>query len=170
MSEQIDIVIFDQHFSPFLFNKNGTFYITAESVYATFEVKPEINAANLKYASSKAASVRKLKRTSTKINNAGKIQKAKPPQYIYAGILTLRNGWSKNLESHLKSNLVQNGGLDLGCCIQSHAFHYDKKNKRLQIVEKDQLLFFFLRFLNLLQKQGTVPAMDIEKYHSFSPL
>ena len=62
-SDQIDIVIFDQQYSPFIFDQNGVKYVPAESVYAAIEVKQEIDKSTIEYAGSKAASVRKLKRT-----------------------------------------------------------------------------------------------------------
>ena len=62
-SEQIDIVIFDQQYSPFLFNQNGAYYVPAESVYAVIEAKQDISKGMIEYAAQKAASVRKLKRT-----------------------------------------------------------------------------------------------------------
>lgn len=39
-SHQIDIVIYDNWFTPFIFSQNGFHYIPAEGVYAVFEVKP----------------------------------------------------------------------------------------------------------------------------------
>jgi hypothetical protein len=33
LREQIDIVIYDRQYSPFLFNQNGAKYVAAESVY-----------------------------------------------------------------------------------------------------------------------------------------
>ncbi len=41
-SHQIDIVIYDNWFTPFIFSQNGFHYIPAEGVYAVFEVKPDI--------------------------------------------------------------------------------------------------------------------------------
>ena len=67
LSEQIDIVIYDKQYSPIIFNQNDALYITAESVYAVFEVKQELNSQTLSYASNKIASVRTLKRTSAKV-------------------------------------------------------------------------------------------------------
>ena len=67
VSDQIDIVIYDRHYSPFILQQNGATYIPAESVYVVIEVKPTIDASTIKYASQKALSVRRLKRTSAKI-------------------------------------------------------------------------------------------------------
>ena len=42
-SDQIDIVIYDNWYTPFIFTQNGFQYIPAEGVYAVFEVKPKIS-------------------------------------------------------------------------------------------------------------------------------
>ena len=67
ISEQQDIVIYDQYFSPSLFNQNETKYVPAESVYAIIEVKQNLNKEHVEYAGKKAASVRKLHRTSVSL-------------------------------------------------------------------------------------------------------
>src|SRR5659263_347568 len=69
-SHQIDIVIYDNWFTPFIFSQNGFHYIPAEGVYAIFEVKPDIQGSvdgknYIQYAGEKIESVRILKRTST---------------------------------------------------------------------------------------------------------
>jgi hypothetical protein len=71
LSQQIDIVIYDRQYSPFLFNQDQVRYVPAESVYAIFEVKQTLNLANLRYAAEKAQSVRRLYRTSAVIPHAG---------------------------------------------------------------------------------------------------
>ena len=43
-SEQIDVVVFDRQYSPFIFQLSGQTIIPAESVYAVFEAKQSINA------------------------------------------------------------------------------------------------------------------------------
>ncbi|CAD0299356.1 DUF6602 domain-containing protein [Xanthomonas hortorum] len=63
-SQQIDIVVHDRQYSPFVFSYQGVHYVPAESVYAVFEAKQEINAETMSYAQIKAESVRKLVRTS----------------------------------------------------------------------------------------------------------
>src|SRR5215203_5923658 len=39
VSQQIDIVVFDRHYSPFILDMQGVKVIPAESVYAVFEAK-----------------------------------------------------------------------------------------------------------------------------------
>jgi hypothetical protein len=53
-SDQIDLVVHDAHFCPLLFKQAGHRYIPAESVYAVFEVKPELNRDYVLYAGEKA--------------------------------------------------------------------------------------------------------------------
>jgi hypothetical protein len=61
-SDQIDVVVFDRQYSPFIFHFQGQTIIPAESVYAVFEAKQVINAARVAYAQKKAVSVRRLHR------------------------------------------------------------------------------------------------------------
>jgi hypothetical protein len=46
LSDQIDVVIYDRQYSPFLFNQDGAKYVPAESVYAVFEVKQDLTLAS----------------------------------------------------------------------------------------------------------------------------
>lgn len=49
-SEQIDIVVFDRQYSPFIFNFQGQQIVPAESVYAVFEAKQTIDAGVIAYS------------------------------------------------------------------------------------------------------------------------
>lgn len=42
VSEQMDVVIYDAIYTPFIFKQDGFMYIPAESVYAVFEVKQDV--------------------------------------------------------------------------------------------------------------------------------
>lgn len=105
ISEQIDVVIYDRQYSPFIFNQDSVFYIPAESVYAIFEVKQELNKQYIEYAGEKAASVRRLKRTSAVIPHAGGQYSPKVPFTIIAGILTLSSSWNPPLGESLEESL-----------------------------------------------------------------
>jgi hypothetical protein len=59
-SEQIDVVVFDRQYSPFIFKYANELVIPAESVYAVFEIKQSIDVNHVKYAQKKVASVRRL--------------------------------------------------------------------------------------------------------------
>jgi hypothetical protein len=49
-SDQIDVVIFDRQYSPFIFKYQGQTIVPAESVYAAFEAKQASNATMVEYA------------------------------------------------------------------------------------------------------------------------
>jgi len=171
LSEQIDIVIFDRQYCPVLFKQGNNKYIPAESVYAILEVKQQFDKPNLEYASGKAASVRRLKRTSAKISGAsGKIP-AKKPFKVLSGILAYESSWNPGLGAPLLKILdsfPQIGQLDLGCSIMHGAFeaNYNKSgSSRYKVCKQDTTLaFFFMRLVFRLQQLGNVPAIDIDKY------
>ena len=70
-SQQIDVVVFDRQYSPFIFTYEGQTIIPAESVYAVFEAKQTADAGLVSYAQDKGASVGSLHRTSLPIPHAG---------------------------------------------------------------------------------------------------
>lgn len=163
-SEQIDIVIFDRHYSPFLFKQNGQKYIPAESVYAVFEVKQELNNSLLAYASSKIRSVRQLERTSASIVNCGIPQPPREVPRIIAGFLCLTGSINRAQEKKLLA-IAEEGRINIGCSLDSHSFLLNECDGTLKLSKKDDaLIFFFLHLLELLQAMGTVPPMEISKY------
>jgi hypothetical protein len=168
VSDQIDIVIYDRHYSPFILKQEGSTYIPAESVYAVIEVKPSLNKKNIDYASRKASSVRVLKRTAAVIVHAGgKIEKPKKPFFILAGILTIDGQLSVSLKNRL-CKLSKNYCLHFGCSLEGGAFWFKKKRGRRGSFDRsskgESLIFFFLNLLSELQQLGTVPAMDVQAY------
>lgn len=166
ISEQIDIVIFDRQYSPFLFNQDGQFYIPAESVYAVIEVKQALNKANIDYAGDKAVSVRRLHRTSAPIPHAGGTYSPKKPFTILAGIVALGSDWNPPFGETFRSSiegLSSAEQIDLGCALQVGAF--EKDGPIIETSQQDDsLIFFFLRLLSRLQMLGTVPMLDVLKY------
>lgn len=173
LSDQIDVVIYDQQYSPFIFNKENVKYIPAESVYAVFEVKQNLNKEHLNYTANKLASVRNLRRTNAAIIHAGgKIRTPKPPFDIIGGILTTTSDWVEPLgdsfESCLKDvNEHKESFVNMGCAISNGSFITSQKDGLLYISrssEDEVLLFFFLNLFMALQQLGTVPAIDIVEY------
>lgn len=71
ISQQIDVVVYDRHFTPELYLQQGERLIPAESVYAVYEGKPNLSAEHVAYAREKVTSVRGLTRTSAPIYHAG---------------------------------------------------------------------------------------------------
>lgn len=96
-SEQIDVVVFDRQYSPFIFDFESEAVIPAESVYAAFEAKQSINARLVEYAHKKLSSVRKLHRTSLPIPSASGTLPAKLPVPIIGRILTFESDWNPPL-------------------------------------------------------------------------
>ncbi len=86
-SDQIDIVIYDREYSPFLYNQANQRYVPAESVYGILEVKQDLTREHLLYAGAKAASVRRLHRTSAPIPYAEGAYKPRPLPRIVAGVV-----------------------------------------------------------------------------------
>ena len=171
LSDQIDVVIYDRQYSPFLFNKEGAKYVPAESAYAVFEVKQELDAGAFLYASQKAESVRRLRRTSAPIPHAGGVYKPKVLPPILAGILSLSCSWRGPLVELLAPRLAKLAParrLNLGCCLKSGSFSalYGPTNRiALETCgENASLIFFFLKLLSRLQAHGTVAALDFNEY------
>lgn len=132
LSDQIDLVIYDQQYTPFVLTQNGIHYIPAEGVYAVFEVKPDLNGSikvggenvnYIEYAGRKIESVRKLKRTTTTIIDRGTPHLPRPLTKIIGGILASTNSIKKKetVENHLQS-LIALKGIDMGCAVDYGAF------------------------------------------------
>lgn len=156
-SHQIDIVIYDNWFTPFIFSQNGFHYIPAEGVYAIFEVKPDIKGnvgklSYVEYACEKIESVRQLKRTSTSMINSGIQMKARPLTKIVGGILTSTNSFTHDNNDTVVSHLKKHTGLkgiDIGCIADYGSFYVDYDGKE-DIKETD----FQKRYLEYYQSRN----------------
>jgi hypothetical protein len=162
-SHQIDVIIYDRQYTPLIFEHEGQKVVPAESVYAVFEAKQTINASLVDYAQKKAASVRKLSRTSIPIVHAGGTYAPVVPKHILGGILTFESNWNPPigtyLEKALKKDLVE-GIIDIGCVAAHGHFEWLKDDKyRFRLNGKPATEFLF-KFIALLQKIGTVPQLD----------
>ena len=166
-SEQIDIVVFDAQYSPALLTQKDHTYIPAEAVYAVLEAKPDLNKQYLEYAGKKAASVRRLRRTSASIPHAGGVYSPKEHFEIVAGIVSMKCAWVDGLGVSFKRNLPQESHenrIDCGCALTAGAFDCFE-NGQLTISTADgSLMYFLFRLLNKLQSLGTVPAIDWSEY------
>jgi hypothetical protein len=174
VSEQQDIVLFDRQYTPFLFNQNGHVYIPAEGVYAVFETKQEVSAEFIRYAGGKAASVRRLKRTSAPIPHAGGKFKAKKPPRILAGVLTLDSTWAKGRwatpTKRALAGLRLDERLDLVCLLREGTAAATYKGRKVTVTSSTESLnFLFTSLLAGLQRLGTVPAIDFKAYQRAIP-
>ncbi len=151
-SHQMDIVIYDNWYTPFIFSQNGFHYIPAEGVYAVFEVKPDIQGnvgekTYIEYAAEKIESVRKLKRTSTNMINSGRRYDPRPLTKIVGGILTSTNTFTHSNNTTIKSHLKKHTGLkgiDLGCIADYGSFVIDyEPNKEIKELGNDKFVEYY---------------------------
>jgi hypothetical protein len=166
-SEQIDVVIYDRQYSPFIFQYQGGTVIPAESVYAVFEAKQTISAEQVAYAAKKVASVRRLHRTSLPIPHAGGTFPPKHLQHVIGGLLTFESDWSPGLGGPLKQALAAapaDGRLDLGCVAAHGLFICDEAGQAtLSSMDKPATAFLF-EVIARLQEKATVPMIDVRSY------
>jgi hypothetical protein len=166
-SQQIDVIIHDRQYSPFVFSFKGTDVVPAESVYAVFEAKQDTTSDYIRYASEKAASVRRLHRTSLSAQTITGPTDPKPLHHILAGLLTLSSTWTPPLGDTLLGHLRQCvliGVLDIGCVADAGWFNrktdYDYD---LHAVDKAATRFLF-ELIAQLQALGTAPVLDTRAY------
>lgn len=163
-SQQIDIVIHDRQYTPFIWRFHGSEIVPAESVYAVFEAKQDISSQNIKYAVEKIKSVRALYRTSLPIPHAGGIYPAKSLPWITGGILSLRSEWKPPLGDSMIRALNDGSILDIGCVAEYGYFLRDNTNE-YSIMETDKAATAFLfELIAILQEKATVPMIDIRAY------
>ena len=153
-SEQIDVVVFDRQYSPFIFKFEGQIIIPAESVYAVFEAKQAINAEHVAYAKKKVASVRRLHRTSLPIPHAGGTYPAKPLTRILGGLLTFESDWSPGLGQPLMDALGGDDAdnrLDLGCVAAHGTFGCDEADRHTIVPQGKPATAFLLELIARFQ-------------------
>jgi hypothetical protein len=166
-SEQIDVVVFDRQYSPFIFRYQGQTIVPAESVYAVFEAKQSINAGEVAYAQKKAASVRRLHRTSLPIPSAGGVLPAKPLQHIIGGLVTFESDWDPPLGKPLLDALAgaeSDGRLDMGCVAAHGMFVCDANGCHTVTPQGKAATAFLFELIARLQSSATVPMIDIRAY------
>ena len=174
ISDQIDIIVYDRQYTPFVFHLNGAKYIPSEAVYAVMECKQNISQAHLQYAAKKAGSVRRLKRTSVAFTQASGRAEPKPLHNILAGIVCLDGSISKNASTYLR-NLSAKEMLTFVCSLSgtyAHTKNMDIWGKNGPPHEYDiqenklSLTIFMMTLIADLQQIGTTPALDVKSYLS----
>jgi len=165
-SQQIDVVIFDRQYSPFIFQYQGQTIVPAESVYAVFEAKQSINAERVGYAQKKVASVRALKRTSLPIPYAGGTFPAKQLPHILGGLLAFESDWDPAMGQPLLNSLVSEPDkrLDLGCIAAHGIFGFDEAGAYSLRPKGKPATAFLFELIAQLQSSATVPMIDIRAY------
>ncbi|MGE5563032.1 MAG: DUF6602 domain-containing protein [Bacillota bacterium] len=166
-SEQIDVLVFDRQYSPFIFQIEEMSVVPAESIYAVFEAKQSINAGQVAYAAKKVASVRKLRRTSLPIPHAGGTYPPKPLVDIIGGLLTFESDWMPPLGSSLFEALQEETGerrLDTGCVAAHGTFSCDEGGSIEAVTVSKPATAFLFDLIARLQEKATVPMIDIRAY------
>lgn len=167
-SQQMDVVVFDRQYSPFVFNHEGQVIVPAESVYAVFEAKQSADKGMVEYAQEKVASVRRLHRTSLPIPHAGGVYPPKQLIPILGGLLTFESEWSPALGGPFNNALSANpdgGRLDIGC-IASHGYFFFDQSTKAYVFESETkaATAFLFKLISRLQFSGTVPMIDVDAY------
>lgn len=170
-SDQIDVVIYDRQYSPMLFNQANQRYVPAESVYAVLEVKQDLSRDHVLYAGAKAASVRRLHRTSAPVRHIDGVSNPRPLPPIVAGILTYQSSWTPPFGDPLRqalSEMDMEHHLSIGCALEHGVFearHAASDEVDLTVVDGPRsLVQLLMRLLKQLQELATAPAIDYEAY------
>ncbi|AZS45302.1 hypothetical protein BWL13_02901 [Microbacterium oleivorans] len=165
-SDQIDIAVFDQQYSPLFFEQNGISFVPAESVYAVCEVKPNMNKPHLDYARGKIASVRKLNRTSAAIRHAGGTYEPQDPagKPILGVFLSTEIDWSDIRGSAAVAAItdLDPTAIDMGIAVRGGAF--DRTGGLAFAPAGQELIWFATRLFRALSKLGTALAIDLDSY------
>ena len=157
ISDQIDIIIYDRHYTPLIFKGEKVIYIPIEGVYAIFEVKQNCNKRNCMYAVNKLKSVKNLDPKPTEFKQVNGLSKTEPFE-ILGGLLT-KIGSKKIFDditttSELTFVVILNYGVKIKT-INKHDFEIEKDLK---------LAFYLLKLTHRLRLLGTVSAMDTDIY------
>ncbi|ACZ78072.1 conserved hypothetical protein [Dickeya parazeae Ech586] len=143
-SDQIDVIIFDRHYTPTLLNQQGHRLIPAEAVYAVMEVKPIIDASNLDYAADKAASVRSLDRTNMTFRHSGGVGRGRLFNII-TGIIAIDVDWRDGFNSDAFKKKLQsinqsedNGHKNLDCGLALSGGCFDFFSKEDEKIKKEE--------------------------------
>lgn len=170
-SDQIDIVIHDRQYSPFVLNYGDALYVPAESVYAVFEVKQSMNAETVKYAADKIASVRALHRTNIQFQSNRGTEVKNKLHDVLGGLLTVDSDWSPPFGASFTSLINQTSKecrLDLGCSAVHGMFDVQYPESGSAAIDarlsNAALALFLLKLIDRLRTMGTAPALDILEY------
>lgn len=166
-SEQIDLLIYDRHFSPVLLDVGDYLFVPAEAVFAAIEVKQTMDREAIEYATRKVASVRVLKRTSAPVPYVEGEYKPKPLQLIIGGLLAMDSGWKPPLGEAFKKAIHDfrgDGSLDIGCVLRRGAFEVNEDISLSLGGADSALIFFVVRLLRRLQRMASPPAIEYDEY------
>jgi len=166
-SDQIDVILYDNQYTPTLLDQENHRFVPVEAVCAVFEVKPAIDKGYLDYAADKAASVRRLKRTSIPVVHAGGTFPIKPLFNIVGWIIATELSWTTGFKSDAFRRAIRTlkgtRALDAGLAVSGGCFDYYDGHMEIGPAENG-LTFFLFRLIQELQTLGTAPAVDWNAY------
>jgi hypothetical protein len=157
VTEQLDCLIYDAHFTPALFGRGSHLYVPAEAVYATFEVKQTVNRNNLFAAGSKVESVRRLRRTSAPVPWLSGVGPPKIPSPILGGLLAM--------DGKLRSGMMAAHQLDM--VLTAESGFYDRFSADGSLTAGSgpgSLMRGLFRLLAALRERATVVAVEWDQY------
>lgn len=168
-SHAIDLIIYDPQYTPVFLAHDQHAYVFAEAVYAVFEVKQEVDAENIRSAADKAASVRRLHRTSAEIHMATGTLPPRPQFPILAGLLTLGHSWKTDPAPQIREHLAKHTGdgqLDMILSLESIGLVEQLAGTAEPTFDAGptSLVMFLYRLLHRLAQSGTAPAVDWSAY------
>lgn len=168
-SLQLDVIIHDRQYSPRIWEVGGHLYVPAESVYAVFEVKQDLNLGHVQAAAEKAASVRRLHRTQGTfawLQGPGN----RPLTPILAGLLTPMTEWTPAFGkpfADARDALDADNHLDLGCVLAEGAWELTNPDDSSSLAASpadSSLIAFLMTLAHRLQGLGTVGGIDYSEY------
>ena len=177
VSQQIDCIIYDNVFTPTFWGEGGHFHIPAEAVHAVFEIKPSVNKGCVRAASEKVNSVRTLYRTSIPYRGAGKEYPPKDLFHIIGGLLASDIEYSSGVTGEPFRRAVRNVQIEdprnksidivLTAC-DGFADHFDSgfptELPPYVDTKEGAATRGLFRLVRALLAQGTVGAIDLERY------
>ncbi len=157
ISDQIDIIIYDRQFTPFIFRWENTLYIPAEGVYAVFEVKQDLTSENFEYALTKLESVLSLERTSADFSHILWRSKKENFNIIWWFLC------SKNKSNEVWEAFNTDSKLQLLLCLEKWIKINNSETENNNNT-RNILSFFILKLIEKMRSLWSVPALDVDKY------
>lgn len=164
-SEQIDLVVHDRLFTPFIFVHGDYEIVPVEAVYAVFEVKQDLKLSNLQAAQKKAKSVRRLQP-----RHIATAQVPNPTaSRILGGLLATQTTTNAYLRQDCVAPLMQRSdraGLDFICVAEDALLELSHISDQIMITKDDPVAAFPIKLARAMQALGTVCPIDLEAYLS----
>jgi hypothetical protein len=170
ISEQLDCLIYDAHFTAKLWGEDNRVYVPAEAVYAIFEIKQSVNATHIADAHRKAASVRKLSRTSAPLMGPKGKNPGRELSEITAGLLALNAEWKDGLGASFLDP-VKNASKEeeLQFVITATDGSYDREGRGTNhevMSGPGSLIRGLFRLIEHLRNKNTVSAVEWDRYEA----